>query len=100
MLHHIERHATARTLSPRPLPSAGRSVIENVSRRGFLAGTAGFAIALQVIPADAYEAYKHGGQSMPNGVINDPHVFVAIARDGTVTVVAHRSEMGSGSRTL
>ena len=36
---------------------------------------------------------------MPNGVITDPHVFVAIDPDGTVTIVAHRSEMGTGSRT-
>ena len=36
---------------------------------------------------------------MPNGVINDPHVFVAIEPDGTVTIVAHRAEMGTGSRT-
>ncbi len=99
MLHHIEK-----TLSPRPLPSAdavraGRTVIENVSRRGFLAGAAGFAVALQVFPADAYVAYKHGGLTMPHGVVDDPHVFVAIAPDGTVTIVAHRSEMGTGSRT-
>lgn len=95
MLHHIER-----TLSPRPLPATGgATVIENVSRRGFLAGAAGFAVALQVFPADAYQAYEHGGLTMPNGVVNDPHVFVAIARDGTVTIVAHRSEMGTGSRT-
>ena len=96
MLHHIEK-----TLSPRPLPSerTGRTVIENVSRRGFLAGAAGFAVALQVFPADAYVAYEHGGLTMPHGVVDDPHVFVAIAPDGTVTIVAHRSEMGTGSRT-
>lgn len=94
MLHHIER-----TLSPRPFPSTGTTLIENVSRRGFLAGAAGFAVALQVFPAEAYQAYRHGGQTMPNGVVNDPHVFVAIDRDGTVTIVAHRSEMGTGSRT-
>jgi isoquinoline 1-oxidoreductase beta subunit len=29
----------------------------------------------------------------------DPRVFVAIASDGTVTIVAHRSEMGTGIRT-
>lgn len=99
MLHHIEK-----TLSPRPLPSAkalkgGTTVIENVSRRGFLAGAAGFAVALQVFPARAYVQYEHGGLTMPHGVVTDPHVFVAIARDGTVTIVAHRSEMGTGSRT-
>lgn len=94
MLHHIEK-----TLASRPLPTAGTTVIENVSRRGFLAGAAGFAVALQVFPADAYVSYDHGGLTMPHGVVNDPHVFVAIAADGTVTIVAHRAEMGTGSRT-
>ena len=36
---------------------------------------------------------------MPNGIVSNPHVFVSIAPDGTVTIVAHRSEMGTGSRT-
>ena len=35
---------------------------------------------------------------MPHGLVDDPHVFVAIDTDGTVTLVAHRSEMGTGSR--
>src|SRR5205085_9756469 len=29
----------------------------------------------------------------------DPGLWMAIASDGTVTIVAHRSEMGCGSRT-
>ena len=33
---------------------------------------------------------------MPGGVVWDPHVFVSIAPDGTVTIVTHRSEMGTG----
>ena len=36
---------------------------------------------------------------MPHGTVVDPRVFVAIAPDGTVTIVAHRSEMGTGIRT-
>ena len=36
---------------------------------------------------------------MPGGTVYDPHVFVSIAPDGTVTIVTHRSEMGTGSRT-
>src|SRR3546814_3060519 len=36
---------------------------------------------------------------MPNGVVNNPLVFVSIDRGGIVTIVAHRSEMGTGSRT-
>ncbi len=88
--------------SPAAQPKAGRAIIENVSRRTFLKGTAGLAVALQIFPAGdakAYDVYPHGGESMPNGVVNDPHVFVSIDPDGTVTIVAHRSEMGTGSRT-
>lgn len=36
---------------------------------------------------------------MPNGLNYDVHTFVSIESDGTVTLVAHRSEMGTGSRT-
>ncbi len=97
MLHHLKAHQASA-----PMPQAGRAVIENMSRRNFLAGTAGFVVALQILPAgtaEAYDVYPHGGQNMPNGVVHDPHVFVAIDRDGTVTITAHRSEMGTGSRT-
>ena len=44
-------------------------------------------------------AYETGAGQMPHGVVVDPRVFVAIATDGTVTIVAHRSEMGTGVRT-
>ncbi|WP_193183639.1 xanthine dehydrogenase family protein molybdopterin-binding subunit [Nisaea sediminum] len=96
MLKEIERlNAPARELS------APRTALQNVSRRGFLGGATGLVVALQFLPgeAGAYQPYPHGGQSMPHGVVNDPHVFVAIDPDGTVTLVAHRSEMGTGSRT-
>src|SRR6201989_1223949 len=36
---------------------------------------------------------------MPHGVVVDPRVFVSIAPDGIVTIVAHRAEMGTGVRT-
>ncbi len=36
---------------------------------------------------------------MPNGWVDDPLVFVAIAPDGTVSITCHRSEMGQGVRT-
>src|SRR5690554_1481349 len=80
---------------------ARRAVIENVSRRGFLKGvawTGGLVVALQILPGRAV-AYKTGGDDMPHGLVYDPHVFVSIDKSGTVTIVAHRSEMGTGSRT-
>ena len=36
---------------------------------------------------------------MPHGTVNDPRIFVSIAPDGIVTIVAHRAEMGTGVRT-
>jgi isoquinoline 1-oxidoreductase beta subunit len=84
------------------------AVIENVSRRNLLKGivaSGGLIIAAQFLPRNALadggsvNAYKTGADGMPGGTVYDPHVFVAIAPDGTVTIVTHRSEMGTGSRT-
>ena len=36
---------------------------------------------------------------MPHGIVIDPNVFISIDPDGIVTIVAHRSEMGTGVRT-
>jgi isoquinoline 1-oxidoreductase beta subunit len=75
--------------------------IENVSRRGLLAGAAvgGLVLALR-LPGHAQTAeQKFGADGMPNGWRDDPRIFVAIAPDGTVTVTCHRSEMGQGVRT-
>jgi isoquinoline 1-oxidoreductase subunit beta len=74
-------------------------VIENVSRRGFLRGaaaTGGLVVAAQLLPTKAL-AYPTGATGMPHGVVTDPHVFVSIAKDGTVTIVAARAEMGTGA---
>ena len=100
MLHNLNKH-----LASAIPPAAERVLIENVSRRSFLKGTAsgaGLIVAMQFVPfnaAEAFEPYHTGGSDMPNGLVTDPHVFISIAPDGTVTLVAHRSEMGTGSRT-
>ena len=44
-----------------------------------------------------HEKYDTGATGMPHGTVNDPHVFIAIAHDGTVTIVAARAEMGTGA---
>lgn len=80
----------------RPVASATRIV--RLDRRTFLKG-ASFALAAVATPAGAFERYRTGGEDMPHGIMTDPLVFVAIDPDGTVTLVAHRSEMGTGSRT-
>ncbi len=75
--------------------------IENVSRRRFLQGmvaTGGLVIAAEFLPARAF-AYATGAGEMPHGVVSDPHVFISIDPNGIVTIFAHRSEMGTGSRT-
>jgi isoquinoline 1-oxidoreductase beta subunit len=75
--------------------------VEKVSRRRVLKGlgiTGTFVLAAPVMSRQAF-AYETGAGKMPHGVVVDPRVFVAIAPDGIVTIVAHRSEMGTGVRT-
>jgi len=82
--------------------------IVNISRRGFLKDLAlsGFVLAAgfpALTKADETAAPtakdKYGADAMPHGWVDNPLVFVAIAEDGTVTIVCHRSEMGQGVRT-
>ena len=77
--------------------------IENVSRRGLLKGAVavgGLVLAAPLLSSrPAMAAYATGAGAMPHGTVNDPRVFVSIAPDGIVTIVAHRSEMGTGIRT-
>jgi isoquinoline 1-oxidoreductase subunit beta len=76
--------------------------VENVSRRSILKGlgiAGSFVLAAPIMSRPALAAYETGAGKMPHGVVVDPKVFVAIAPDGTVTIVAHRSEMGTGVRT-
>lgn len=49
--------------------------------------------------AQTAEAPKYGAATMPGGVVDNPLVFVTIGTDGTVTIIAHRAEMGTGVRT-
>lgn len=87
---------------------ADQPVIKNVSRRNLLKGIVsggGLVLAGQFLPRDAFadgghvNQYETGAGGMPGGVVWDPHVFVSISTDGTVTIVTHRQEMGTGSRT-
>lgn len=94
MLHYLEQATKT------PLATATEVSISNVSRRTFLGvSTAGFAVAAFSKPASAFSRYPVGGETMPHGLVDDPLIFVSIDPDGTVTLVAHRSEMGTGSRT-
>jgi isoquinoline 1-oxidoreductase subunit beta len=79
-----------------------RVKVEKVSRRSVLKSlgiAGGFVLAAPMMSRQAFAAYQTGADKMPHGTVVDPRVFVAIASDGTVTIVAHRSEMGTGVRT-
>jgi isoquinoline 1-oxidoreductase beta subunit len=72
-----------------------------VQRRQMLQASAG-ALTLFVgtnAGAQPEPPQKFGAASMSGGTVDNPLVFVSIAADGTVTIVAHRAEMGTGVRT-
>ena len=76
--------------------------IENVSRRGFLKGMVGagaFVLGAQIVPK-LLSATSVGAADNPMSKAPlQPNVYVAVDTDGTVYIVCHRSEMGSGNRT-
>ena len=66
------------------------------SRRGFLGqmfSAGAFVIGAQLLPTEAY------GAPTASTAAFHPGVYFGIEPDGTVIAVAHRSEMGTGSRT-
>ena len=82
--------------------SKRRVKVQKISRRSILKGlgiAGGLVLAAPVMSRPAFAAYQTGAGKMPHGTVVDPRVFVAIAPDGTVTIIAHRSEMGTGVRT-
>ena len=72
----------------------------NVSRRGFLKdvfSASAFVVGVQFVPG-----FMRAGllaESLADRATFDPNVFLGLEPDGAVTIVAHRSEMGNGSRT-
>lgn len=90
MLKYLEQ-----TTAPEPK----RIDIAKVSRRGFLGIGGAFVLAAWARPGHAFDTYAVGAKDMPHGLVDDPMIFVSIDADGTVTLVAHRPEMGTGART-
>jgi isoquinoline 1-oxidoreductase subunit beta len=83
-------------------------VIANVSRRNFLSGmfSAGAFVLLigksPLLAKAAKTATPAKGMAAPPSIdatVFHPGVFLGIETDGTVYIVAHRSEMGNGVRT-
>jgi isoquinoline 1-oxidoreductase beta subunit len=76
--------------------------IENVSRRRFLQGAFGagaLILAVRYIPPMLQHGQWTDGQTDADRATFHPNLFVGIERDGTVHIVAHRSEMGTVIRT-
>jgi len=77
--------------------------IENVSRRGFLrgmVGTGAFVLGAQLFPRALRDASaSRGGDGAMDKAVFEPNVYLAVDTDGTVFIVCHRSEMGSGNRS-
>lgn len=73
------------------------------SRRGFLKGMLGagaLVLSVRLMPEKLFGAVSNAGASdaMAKAPLQ-PNVYLAIDTDGTAYIIAHRSEMGSGSRT-
>jgi isoquinoline 1-oxidoreductase beta subunit len=78
------------------------SHIENVSRRRFLKGAFGagaLVLAVRFIPPILAQGQPADGQTDADRAALHPNLFVGIQPDGTIYIVAHRSEMGTVIRT-
>jgi len=76
------------------------ATILNVSRRGFLKGmfSAGaFVLAVRYLPE--FSVAEEIARDVIEHSALHPGVYVGVEPDGTVYIVAHRSEMGTSSRT-
>jgi isoquinoline 1-oxidoreductase beta subunit len=77
------------------------SAIQNVSRREFLGSvfsTGAFVLAVQVVPRSAWAQAAPFRTQAESAPLN-PSVYLGIRPDGSVFIVTHRSEMGTGIRT-
>src|SRR4030088_26657 len=96
-----------------PGAERGRMIhIDNISshnrefvsdRRGFLKGMLGagaFVLGIRLMPEQMFAASANASASdAMNKAPLRPNVYLALDTDGTAYIIAHRSEMGSGSKT-
>ena len=85
-----------------PIQNISGSNIEiSNSRRDFLKGMLGagaLILSVQLVPEHVF-AGGAGAVSPMDKAALQPSVYLAIDTDGTAYIIAHRSEMGSGSKT-
>jgi isoquinoline 1-oxidoreductase beta subunit len=75
----------------------GNDNVRAVSRRGFLStvfSTGALVLGAQLLPMDALAATEAANAAW------HPGVWLGLEPDGTVIIIAHRSEMGTGIRTV
>ncbi|GJD56000.1 xanthine dehydrogenase family protein molybdopterin-binding subunit [Methylobacterium dankookense] len=102
MIHDAKTMAEMAAQTPTATP-----ILANASRRAVLGGLGALVLALSLRDTaradegqtEEQKQQKFGADGMPHGWRDDPKIFIAIAKDGTVTVTNHRSEMGQGVRT-
>ena len=76
--------------------------VDLVTRRTFLGGvfSAGaFVLGARLLPLETFAASGNAASNAAAAAPWNPSVYLGIETDGTVIVVAHRSEMGTGIRT-
>src|SRR5215470_6028093 len=79
------------------------SRIEVLNRRTFLGNlfSAGaFVLVARLEPEQAFGASSPGGAGKAATAAWSPSVYLGIDTDGTVIIVTHRSEMGTGIRSV
>src|SRR5271167_2929639 len=79
--------------------------IEKVQRRDFLKGMLGagaLVLSVRLVPEELFAESSGGAANTVSAMAGaplHPSVYLAIDTDGTVYIIAHRSEMGNGVRT-
>jgi len=79
--------------------------IEKVQRRDFLKGMLGagaLVLSVRLVPEELFAESSGGAANAVSAMAGaplHPSVYLAIDTDGTVYIIAHRSEMGNGVRT-
>ena len=76
------------------------SQIQNLSRRVFLRNVvSGAGLILGAYLAPSFARAESNADLLVGRTTFHPNIFLGLESDGTVFIVAHRSEMGNGSRT-